>query len=305
MLTVGDLFCGLGGQSCGAERAGMRPVVAVNHWEIAAATYERNHGIRPYRESLHEVDPESLPRVDVLLCSPSCTNHSRAKGGAPKDEMDRASGWQVVRFLRALKPSLLLVENVLEYTYWEDFPAWVAAIQDLGYGVNRDHNDRPGQVMDSSEWGVPQARRRWYMVGALGFEPTIQSPRLSSRPVRECIDWTLPMRRVDEGRPLAESTQARIQEARGRFGEEPSLLVFYGSGPQVASVDDPCRTVTTRDRFALYWQERIRMLQPHELQAVMGFPPTYQLLGTREQRIKMLGNACCPAVVAGILEQVA
>ena len=71
-------------------------------------------------------------------------------------------------------------------------------------------------------------------------------------------------------------------------------------------------TITTRDRFALVQPEggdiRLRMLQPEELAAAMGFPESYRFVGTREDAVKMVGNAwsvrTAQALCRTILEQV-
>lgn len=84
---------------------------------------------------------------------------------------------------------------------------------------------------------------------------------------------------------------------------EPFLIEYYGMS-ETSSVDEPLPTVTGRDRFALieplvvqyegkYYLVDIllRMLMPSELAAAMGFPKDYVFLGTREERVKQIGNS--------------
>jgi DNA (cytosine-5)-methyltransferase 1 len=89
----------------------------------------------------------------------------------------------------------------------------------------------------------------------------------------------------------------------------PFLLVYYGSdhGGGWQSLSRPLRTITTLDRFALVKPSAnghvMRMLQVPELQAAMGMPPAMRLsIGTRRDRIKMIGNAVCPAVMRHVIE---
>jgi len=77
---------------------------------------------------------------------------------------------------------------------------------------------------------------------------------------------------------------------------EPFVVPYYGtSGP--ASCREPLPTVTTKDRFGLVEAGqmavdiRFRMLQPHELQAAMGFPKDYKITGNRGEQVKQIGNA--------------
>ena len=304
-LTVGDFFCGAGGSSCGAEQAGFRPVCAVNHWEIAALTYERNHGIRPLRDSICTVDPADLPRADVLMFSPECQSHSSARGARPRDDMSRSTALEVVRFVAALKPRAFVVENVPAMRQWPRFGEWTMALEDLGYGLNTDDHGRRGQILDASEWGVPQARRRLFVVGGRGYVPTVRSPRMRPVPVAEVLDWNLSLRPIDgRRRPLSAATMARIDAGRRDHGSEPFLVQYNGTAT-TQRVDEPCRTIPTRDRFALVVGDGMRFLTPQELLRVMGFPDGYRLAGNRSEQVMQAGNAVCPPCMRGILEQVA
>jgi DNA (cytosine-5)-methyltransferase 1 len=77
---------------------------------------------------------------------------------------------------------------------------------------------------------------------------------------------------------------------------EPFLLSYYGT-ENMRPIGEPAPTVTTKDRFGLVEVDgmqldiRFRMLQPHELAAAQGFPADYQFTGTREARVKQIGNA--------------
>lgn len=102
-------------------------------------------------------------------------------------------------------------------------------------------------------------------------------------------------------------------DTANRIGlSEPFLVSFYGTGgPQ--SIHEPLNTVTAKDRFALISPELVekgleiwmldihfRMLQPHELSAAMSFPDGYEFKGTREQRVRQIGNAV-PVMLAQAL----
>src|SRR5262249_6140680 len=81
-ITVTDMFCGAGGSSYGASRVpGVRIYRAMNHWKRAIETHGANF---PETEhvlaDIQEVSPQYFDRSDILIASPSCTNHSLAKG---------------------------------------------------------------------------------------------------------------------------------------------------------------------------------------------------------------------------------
>ncbi len=99
------------------------------------------------------------------------------------------------------------------------------------------------------------------------------------------------VRTLDEPLPV-------ITAGGNHFGlVSPFNTKYYGTG-KARPVTDPLDTVTTRDRFGLAIPQYgacldilFRMLQPHELAAAMGFDPEYQFCGSRENRVKQIGNA--------------
>lgn len=135
-------------------------------------------------------------------------------------------------------------------------------------------------------------------------------------PASEIIDWSgkYPSRPLfDERRAIP--TRMRAERAIAALGPGvPFLIVYYGSdgagGWQPLS--RPLRTLTTLDRFGLVtWhggEAMLRMLQPSELIRAMGFDraiagESYRLpVGTRRDRIKLLGNGVCPPVMQAIVE---
>jgi DNA (cytosine-5)-methyltransferase 1 len=107
----------------------------------------------------------------------------------------------------------------------------------------------------------------------------------------------------------AKATLRRAERAIAAVGKgKPFLMVYYGSDGAGGwqRLDVPLRTLTTLDRFAYVKAggkgQLMRMLQVPELKAAMGFPASYSLgYGTRRDRIKLLGNAVCPPVMAAVL----
>ncbi len=88
---------------------------------------------------------------------------------------------------------------------------------------------------------------------------------------------------------------------------EPFIVEYYGNGiDQPQSVDSPLPTVTCRDRFGVVQQFGLdihyRMLQPHELAAAMGFPPSYRWYGTKTQVVRQIGNAVPVNTAAALVE---
>lgn len=127
VLNTVDLFCGAGGASTGMElaldRLGLvHHGLAINHWCVAVDTMRANH---PFIDTMemdieNAVPSEMVPggEVDLLWASPSCTHHSRAKGGKPRDRQLRAQPELVHTWLDQLFVRRLIIENVPEFVLW-------------------------------------------------------------------------------------------------------------------------------------------------------------------------------------------
>jgi DNA (cytosine-5)-methyltransferase 1 len=182
-LTATDLFCGAGGSSSGLVEAGYRVVIAANHWELAIQSHQVNHPETDHAQAdISQVDPRYFPTTDLLWASPECTNHSIAKGvkrlraenealfeleGARPlvDEAanrSRATMWDVPRFAEYHRYKAIIIENVVDAAKWIMFPAWLQAMELLGYRhqmvwLNSMHAQVGGLP-------APQSRDRMYIV---------------------------------------------------------------------------------------------------------------------------------------------
>lgn len=126
-LKVGDLYCGAGGSSTGlaaacAEYGVPYALTAVNHWDVAIATHSANHPaakhIRTDVDRLLYRDLSADGRLDLLWASPSCVEHSYAKGGNNIDDQNRVSAWAIVREAERYRPRIIIVENVPPFRNW-------------------------------------------------------------------------------------------------------------------------------------------------------------------------------------------
>lgn len=310
-----DIFCGAGGSSCGAQQAGVQVVGGVDLWDRAAETFQLNFPqakIYPRRLNRHlaarRVAQEVGP-VELLLASPECTNHSVAKGSRTRDEESRRTAFEIFRFAKAWKPRWVVVENVVSMQCWDAYGDWLSRLQALGYYTRE-------LKLNAEQFGVPQSRRRLYIVADAEREPVVPRPRRRKLvPVSKVLMKHSSKNEYNyELRPLDVSTRARptlerAERAITTIGpDEQFLLVYYGSDAAGGwqTVDRPLRTITTLDRFALVVPNgkghNMRMLQPPELSAAMGFPKRYQWPQmTRREHIKLIGNAVSPPVMKAIV----
>lgn len=291
-----DLFAGAGGFSEGARAAGCDVVWAANHWRAAVDIHAANHPDTQHAcQDLQQADWTQVPRFDLLLASPACQGHSRARGiERPHHDAQRSTAWAVVSALECHLPDFGVVENVKEFVRWALFPAWCQAVTALGYAI-------APHLIDAADHGVPQNRDRTFIVLSRSRHP--MELRLPSRPHTPATsfiqfdagNWSQIDRR---GRALA--TLARIARGRQQHGDR-FLMAYYGNEKGGRSLNRPIGTITTRDRYAVIDGDRMRILSVAENKAAMGFRADYVLPGDHKSAVHMLGNAVCPVVACDVI----
>jgi DNA (cytosine-5)-methyltransferase 1 len=271
-----DLFAGGGGASTGIEQAIGRPVdIAVNHDPEAVALHTVNHPqTRHYVSDVFEINPLMATRgmpVGLLWASPDCKHFSKAKGGKPVSKRIRGLAWVVVKWAKAVRPRVIVLENVEEFQTWgpltddgmpctqrkgETFEMWKAQLQALGYRI--EHRE-----LRASDYGTPTIRKRFFMVARCDGLPIVwpeqshfAKPAKGQKvwvPASEIIDWSIPCPSIFERtRPLAEATCRRIAKGVMRYvvnSTNPFIVsIANWSGESMRSADVPLSTVTANPK---------------------------------------------------------
>lgn len=269
-----DSFAGGGGASEGIRQAlGRGPDIAINHDKEAIALHAANHP-----ESLHlaedvwHVDPKAVCAgrpVGLMWLSPDCKHFSKAKGGKPVSKKIRGLAWVAVRWAEAVRPRVIVLENVEEFKTWgpvlrltnkpcrerkgETFRAFVRKLERLGYRV--EHRE-----MRACDYGAPTIRKRLFLIARCDGQsivwPTATHGKNRPHPwhtAAECISWEIPCPSIFERKkPLAENTQKRIARGLKKFvidSPNPFIvnLTHHGSD-RVEYLDEPMRTITGAKR---------------------------------------------------------
>lgn len=295
-----DLFCGAGGTSTGVENARYadeqcaKVIACVNHDANAIASHAANHpdalhfteDIRTLElsplvahvERMKKIYPDALI---VLWASLECTNFSKAKGGQPRDADSRTLAEHLFRYIEAIDPDYIQIENVEEFMSWGDmdengkpiskdkgrcYEKWKRKVRKYGY-------DFDWRILNAADYGAYTTRKRFFGIFAKrGLPIVFPEPthckdgksdmfgRLEKwKPVKEVLDFS------DEGdsifcrkKPLAEKTLERIYAGLIKFvaGGKEAFIVKYNSMSrtgkyQAPSVDEPCPVVATQGRLAL------------------------------------------------------
>jgi DNA (cytosine-5)-methyltransferase 1 len=174
-----SLFSGAGGMDLGLLEAGFDIVWANDAVPEACASYRRNIGDHIVCQDVREIDPGALPACDVVIGGPPCQGYSVA-GHMDPDDPRSSLTWELVRFVRALRPRALVMENVKALAVsrrWEGVRRrLLAAFGELGYTVF-------AHVLDARCFGVPQGRERVFFVGTReGLPPVEAIPPTTRRP---------------------------------------------------------------------------------------------------------------------------
>jgi DNA (cytosine-5)-methyltransferase 1 len=306
-----DLFAGWGGFTEGATAAGIDVVWASNHWPLAVQAHALNHpGTIHTCQDLQQANWADLPEYDLLLASPACQGHAQAAQPARKADSKirqrhddlRATAWAVVSAADATRPEALVVENVVDFRRWELYPVWRLALETLGYHLQ--------EVVLTASWhGVPQRRRRMFVIGHRRPVEAITLPRKRREAAfGPCIDWKV--RPVGDGawKPVSEGTKAvQGRIAKGRRNHGSRFLTQHTSNHPGVSLDEPIRTITTKDQWCVVRGDEYRPLTIREYARGMGFRDDYSWpeTATKSDAVKGLGNAVCPPLVEQLITRVA
>ena len=202
------MFAGIGGFRAGLDRIG--GFQCVGHCEIdkyADASYRAIHDIREeerYYLDARKIDPADLPDFDLLCGEFPCQPFSYAGQRRGFADARGTLFFEIARLAQAKQPRYLLLENVpglLSHDHGKTFAAILSALDDLGYHVE-------WSVLNSKHFGVPQFRKRVFIVGYL-------DPR--------CAGKILPV-----------------------FGTDGKALIQVLGGPQGSRVYDPRGTACTQ-----------------------------------------------------------
>ncbi|MGE8114534.1 DNA cytosine methyltransferase [Pseudomonas sp. NPDC086566] len=304
-----DMFCGAGGASLGARRAGAKIVGGVDLWSSAVDSFKLNFpDAEVFEGDLRILSPEELHkklgRIDLLISSPECTHHTCARGAKPRSEESRDTAFQVIRYAEVLRPRWITLENVINMKPWSRYDELKSELERLGYKILE-------QVIDSSLFGVPQRRRRLFMVADLYGQPPAIIPKAQPAVTVESVLAPVGKYKMNPLRSerRAKATLARAERAIEALGNDKEfIIVYYGTDGAGGwqRVDEPLRTITTVDRFAYVCPtpdgHMMRMLQPDELRKAMGFPEDYIFPPvSRRDKVKLMGNAVCSPVMEAIV----
>ena len=297
---MASFFSGIGGLDLGLERAGF---TIGFHCEIKPFCRDilRQHWPNlPVHDDIRKLDDAEVPEADVWAAGFPCQDLSLARMGPRSGLRGSQSGLfhEFVRLVRGRRPRTIVLENVhglLSSHGGRDFAIVLKALDELRYGV-------AWRVLNSKDFGVPQQRRRVYIVaihrswgspGEVLFEP-------------ECGDWN-----TKKSRPNGKKPPSLFQTVIGDTRKGPLVK----SIAHCIYAESARHTGTDWSRnYVWYPDGRVRRFTPVEVERVQGFPDDWTLPLEIDQqqarridslRYHAVGNAVTPPVAEWVGKRLA
>lgn len=277
MRTV-DLFAGCGGLSRGFQNAGFNIVAAFELWDVAADCYEKNFDHPVYRVDLSDVVEAvkiiSTLAPNLIIGGPPCQDFSHAGKRVESDRANLTGSYADI--IKTIRPQYFVMENVDRAQRSNAYANARQTFKDAGYGLTEI-------VLDASRCGVPQKRRRFFCVGALGQQD-------------DCV-----MAHLTQNISEKETT------LRDYFGDTLDFECYYRhprnyNRRAVFSIDEPAPTMRGVNRpvpqgypghpnDARPVNENVRALTTLERALIQTFPADFKWIGNKTNAEQMIGNA--------------
>lgn len=279
-MRVVDLFSGCGGMSLGFVEAGFNVVAAFDNWDPAISIYSENFNHPVYKRDLSRDDVAPMVRElrpDLIMGGPPCQDYSIAG----KRQIGKRANLTIkfTELAAAVRPTWVVFENVYNIERFPTLPKMKKILSDAGYGLS-------STVLDASKCGVPQKRRRFFLVGRLGVEDGFFDDSFTAR--------------------LAD----RPMTVRDYLGDRLHTQYYYMhprsySRRAVFSVDEPSATIRGINRpiprnYKRHHADKadisegVRALTTRERGYLQTFPDEFVLNGAKTDVELAIGNAVPP-----------
>jgi len=304
--TVLDLFCGAGGFSEGFEQAGFNILAGIDSVPYALGTFYSNHDADAYNLDLRALSPEEVlaelgiaPNdVDVVIGGPPCQGHSEQGKQDPDDARNKLMN-DYLDILKHVQPRAFVMENVPGIQKTDDgvfLSGVLDRVKKMGYTIDSG-------VLDADQFGVPQTRSRYFLVGSRSGDPSLPVPPAADpTPVYEVLN-RVQMRDDLPNNDWREQKSAHHKSTVDDYYATPLGVDPYENSDQQVRLplERPARTIVA-DNFHFH-PHQPRYLTIREAAALQTFPNDYRFLGGVVSQREQVGNAV-PPMLANHIAQV-
>lgn len=303
MIRIADLYAGIGGIRLGFEQAfGKGNVDCVFTSEIdkhALTTYRANFGSENICGDIRKISASEILDHDILLAGFPCQSFSIA--GLKKgfnDERGHAF-FEIARILKAKRPSVFLLENVpnlMLISEGEIFRFMLKSLEASGYKTNYE-------ILYGKDFGVPQNRRRLYIVGSLDHSKVFKFPtKLNiTTLVADILEKDADVSYVISDHEWNYFKKRSELRTMGGFGK---YNVYSGKEAYTCTLLATYRNHCSRILIEMQGGNP-RRLTERECARLQGFPDDFIINKVSQSQIyKQLGNSVCVPVIRAIAEQI-
>lgn len=287
--SIIDLFAGIGGVRIAFERAGFETLFSSEWDPHSQLTYAANFGEKPFGD-IRDLSSSRLPKFDVLTAGFPCQPFSTiGKRMGFQDDDQGAMFHEILRILSKKKPKAIFLENVVGITTIDGGRTWVdirSSLQTLGYHIE-------SAVLDSSKFGVPQKRRRVFIVG------------FRNRSRMDSFKWPAELEGLADFGPHIEwgaegySISKHLQRSYiFKVGHKPPEVIDQlWEGPIKTLVASYHKVQRLTGTFVRDGHTGLRLLSELECKRAMGFPDNFSLPVSRTQMYRQMGNSVAVPIV--------
>jgi DNA (cytosine-5)-methyltransferase 1 len=298
-FTFIDLFAGIGGTRLGFESAGGE-CVFTSEWDPhAQKTYYANFDEMPAGD-ITKIETKDIPDFDVLLAGFPCQPFSSIGQRAGFEHKTQGTlFYDVARIIKDKRPKAFLLENVqglLTHDKGRTLSTILEVLAELDYDVQY-------RLINAADFGVPQMRRRVYIVGIdrhlSGIDPsTFVFPEGDPEHYADIGDF---LEENVEGYTISEQLQKnylyKVNDGR------PKILTKDSKGPAKTLVASYHKIQRLTGTFVKDGPTGLRLFTDNECKALMGFPPEFIVPVSRTQMYRQFGNSVVVPVIAAIAKQ--
>lgn len=298
LLTAVSLFAGVGGFDLAMQRVGIDVVSMVEIDKHAQKVLARHYPMTALHSDINGVNGDNLradgfdPDNGIISGGFPCQDVSKAGGREGLDGKRSGLFWQIIRLIDELRPKWVLFENVpglLSSNRGRDMGAVIRSLESRRYGM-------AWRVLDARYFGIPQRRRRLFIVGCLADH---------RRPVEilfepQSCEWD-----IGQSNAPQQSIAAGVEFGTYRKSRRACSVDDFETWVE-ADYTNTLNTFENSDVRAtqiIIEDNRARRLTPIECERLQGFPDDWTAGQSDSQRYKQMGNAVAVPVVEWILRR--
>lgn len=320
-FTFADLFCGLGGFRIACEAVGGKCVYSSDVNRNVCRTYELNFGENSLND-ITKTDTSDIPSMDVICGGMPCQSFSLSGKQRGFADTRGTLFFDILRIARHHHPKVVFIENVANLERHDNgrtFMVMLNALDECGYATSY-------KVLRSSDYGVPQARKRIYLIAVRkDLAASMPSPFAFPAPVDDshtvCLEdvlssdpseyepyvierdyvWT----KTPEEIAAIERQRKAVQIGHVRGRQRMQGYRVYS--PKGAAITLSAYGGGAGAKTGLYLVgDKVRKLSPRECLKVQGFPEWYRFPDdlSDSARWQQTGNSVSVPVLEAIMREV-